>query len=133
MTRRTTVPSLIVALMCLFASPVFSQEKPKVMSHDKAGKENCLMCHTAGAMAPVPDVPESHADRNNDTCLWCHATDASVQTTTPSTTPHDTAGKENCLMCHTPGAMAPVPDVPESHAGRGSETCLWCHKTGGQG
>ena len=73
MIRRTTVPLLIVVAMSLLAAPAFSQVKPKVMTHDTAGKENCLMCHTAGAMAPVPDVPESHAGRSNETCRWCHA------------------------------------------------------------
>ena len=57
MTRRTTVPLLIVAVMCLLAAPAFAQEKPTAMPHDTAGKETCLMCHTAGAMEPVPDVP----------------------------------------------------------------------------
>ena len=131
MMRRLTALLLPMAVMCLLAAPAFAQEKPTAMPHDAAGKENCLMCHTAGAMAPVPDVPESHADRTSETCLWCHAPDSPMQTVTPTTTPHDTAGKENCLMCHTAGAMAPVPDVPESHAGRTSETCLWCHTVGG--
>ncbi len=41
-------------------------------SHDVAGKENCLMCHAAGVMPPVPDVPASHEGRENEYCLWCH-------------------------------------------------------------
>ncbi len=131
MTRRTTVPLLIVVAMSLLAAPAFSQVKPKVMTHDTTGKENCLMCHTAGAMAPVPDVPESHAGRTSDVCLWCHATDSPMHTVTPPAATHDAAGNENCLMCHTAGRMAPVPDVPESHEGRSSETCLWCHTVGG--
>jgi len=40
---------------------------------------------------------------------------------------HDLEGKANCLMCHAPGVMEPVPDVPESHEGRVIETCLMCH------
>ena len=131
MTRRTTVPLLIVAVMCLLAAPAFSQVKPKVMSHDTVNKEDCLMCHRAGLMEPVPDVPESHAGRTSDVCLWCHATDSPMQTVTPPATTHDTAGRETCLMCHRAGLMEPVPDVPESHAGRSSETCLWCHTVAG--
>ena len=35
--------------------------------------ENCMMCHAAGVMEPVPDIPaESHEGRGNETCLWCH-------------------------------------------------------------
>ena len=42
-------------------------------THDLAGKDNCLMCHAAGIMPPVPDVPESHGeDRTIATCTWCH-------------------------------------------------------------
>jgi hypothetical protein len=89
------------------------------------------MCHTPGAMAPVPDVPASHAERPNETCQWCHAADAGIQTTDPPAIAHDTAGRDNCLMCHTPGAMAPVPDVPASHEGRGNEHCGMCHKPAG--
>jgi len=40
---------------------------------------------------------------------------------------HDLAGKENCMMCHTPGVMPPAPDTPESHEGRVNEQCAWCH------
>ncbi len=44
---------------------------------------------------------------------------------------HDLEGKDNCLMCHTPGVMEPVPDTPKNHEGRRIEVCLWCHtKTG---
>jgi hypothetical protein len=40
---------------------------------------------------------------------------------------HDLENKANCLMCHAPGVMAPVPDTPKTHEGRTVETCLWCH------
>ena len=57
MTRRTIVPLLIVAVMCLLAAPAFAQEKPPAMSHDTAGKDNCLMCHTSGTGAREPCQP----------------------------------------------------------------------------
>ncbi|NNM07294.1 MAG: hypothetical protein HKO65_19530 [Gemmatimonadetes bacterium] len=44
----------------------------KQTSHDLEGKDNCLMCHTAGVMPPAPDAPENHEGRGNETCLWCH-------------------------------------------------------------
>ena len=114
------------------ATPLVAQEKPSVMGHELEGKENCMMCHTAGAMEPVPDVPADHEGRANETCLWCHAADSPMQTTGASATTHEIEGKENCMMCHAAGAMPPIPDAPEDHEGRANETCLWCHaKSGG--
>lgn len=107
-----------------------AQTKPPVMSHDAAGRDNCLMCHTAGAMEAVPDAPASHEGRDNATCAWCHAADADIQTADAPAVPHDLAGRENCLMCHTAGAMEAVPDAPASHEGRPSESCGWCHTSG---
>lgn len=49
-----------------------------------------------------------------------------AQTKAPAVT-HDVEGKANCLMCHAPGVMEPVPDVPASHEGRTVETCMMCH------
>ena len=50
-----------------------------------------------------------------------------AQVTKTTAMSHDAEGKDNCLMCHTPGVMPPATDVPESHEGRVSETCLMCH------
>ena len=115
-------------LVAAFSAPLAAQEKPSVVSHDLAGKENCMMCHAPEVMPPVPDVPATHEGRGNETCLWCHAADSPMQTTGASAISHDLAGKDNCMMCHTPGAMEPVPDAPATHEGRANETCTWCHK-----
>ena len=131
MTRRLLSISGALALLAFVAFPLQAQVISKAMSHDGAGKENCLMCHTAGVMEPVPDVPANHEGRGNDACLWCHAPDSPMTTTGASQPSHDMAGKDNCMMCHTAGAMEPVPDVPASHEGRGNESCLWCHSGGG--
>ncbi len=131
MSRRIASMVGCLLLMAVLAGPGMAQEKPTVVSHDLAGKENCMMCHTAGAMQPVPDVPADHEGRGNETCMWCHAADSPMQTEGATPTSHDLEGKENCLMCHTAGAMEPVPDVPESHGDRGNETCLWCHVKAG--
>jgi hypothetical protein len=105
--------------------------KPPAVKHDLAGRDQCLMCHTAGVMEPVPDVPADHGERPNDTCVWCHAPDAEIQGAEPPAISHDLAGRDNCLMCHTPGVMEPVPDVPATHEGRGSEHCRMCHNPAG--
>lgn len=57
------------------------------------------------------------------------ANPASAQVKTKAAA-HDLAGKENCMMCHTPGVMEPVPDTPASHEGRVNEQCGWCHAPG---
>ncbi len=45
----------------------------------------------------------------------------------PKPTPHDLAGRENCLMCHG-GAMQGLPAMPtETHKGRDNATCQLCH------
>jgi hypothetical protein len=43
---------------------------------------------------------------------------------------HHLVWRDDCLMCHRPGAIDVVPDAPGSHRGRPSETCLWCHAEG---
>lgn len=129
--RRFFALAGVVALVPLWATPVLAQGNPKPVSHDTAGREQCLMCHTPGAMEPVPDAPASHAGRTNDTCLWCHATDSPMVTGAAPAIPHDTEGRDQCLMCHTAGAMEPVPDVPASHEGRKNEHCGLCHHPAG--
>ena len=121
----------VFALALAVANPLSAQEKTTAVSHDLEGKANCLMCHTAGAMEPVPDVPASHEGRANETCMMCHAPDSPMVTTGATAISHDLEGKGNCLMCHAAGAMEPVPDVPASHEGRTVEMCQWCHKAAG--
>ena len=115
-------------LMVLAATPSWAQDtaKPPVMSHDAAGRDNCMMCHS-GAMAAIPGVPESHEGRPNEACGMCHDADAEIQTKDAKAISHDLAGRDNCMMCHTAGAMEPVPDAPASHEGRDNSWCQWCH------
>lgn len=118
-------------LLAILAGPLSSQEpvKPKVTSHDLAGKENCMMCHAVGVMPPAPDVPaETHEGRGNETCQWCHAADSPMQTVGAKAAPHQRATADtDCMSCHGPGANAEATDTPETHKGRENNTCLWCH------
>ncbi len=126
--RFTTIagPGLLVGLVVTVA---FAQTmKPRPVLHDLAGRDNCLMCHEAGVMEPVTDVPSDHAGWESVTCLWCHAPDSPVLTTEPNYIPHDLAGRDDCLMCHAPGAMDAVPNTPEDHEGRESSHCQMCHE-----
>lgn len=118
----------LVVLAGVWAAPVVAQARPKPIKHDVAGREQCMMCHKAGAMEPVPDAPASHNDRPNETCLWCHAQDSPMLTADAKVIPHDVAGRDQCMMCHKAGAMEPVPDAPASHEGRDNKYCTLCHK-----
>ncbi|MDI7268210.1 MAG: hypothetical protein QME96_09480, partial [Myxococcota bacterium] len=42
----------------------------------------------------------------------------------PPKTPHPTAGREDCLMCHKTGGPKPY---PADHEGRANAACLGCH------
>ena len=126
--RRSIAGSaFLVVALAAFAWQQGGWTTPPAMTHDAAGRDNCMMCHKAGAMEPVSDVPADHAERPNDTCMMCHAPDARVQTVTPSVTPHPIEGRDNCMMCHTAGAMEPVPDAPPDHEGRDNQYCALCH------
>lgn len=114
--------------------PAFGQEaptKPPVVSHDLTGRDQCLMCHTAGVMEAVPDAPANHKDRTNEMCLLCHSKDSPMQSAEPKPVPHDMAGREQCLMCHKAGVMEAVPDVPANHGTIKQEFCGVCHKPAG--
>lgn len=116
------------------AGPALGQEaatKPPVVSHDLAGREQCMMCHKAGVMEAVPDAPASHKEFQNESCMVCHSKDSPIQSATPKVIPHDLAGREQCLMCHTAGVMEAVPDMPASHGDTKVEYCALCHKAAG--
>jgi hypothetical protein len=118
----------VLLVASVLATPAFGQETmPPPVSHDVQGRDNCLMCHTAGAMEAVPDVPASHEGRGIEACMWCHATDSPMLTTSPKAVSHGVQGREQCLMCHTPGAMEAIPDTPASHEGRDVKYCTLCH------
>ena len=112
-------------------SAFYQGSKPKVMGHDAEGREQCMMCHKAGAMEAVPDAPASHDDRDLETCLMCHGADSPMQTAEPKVISHALEGRDNCLMCHAPGAMEPIPDAPASHEGWDIKYCVMCHETAG--
>lgn len=103
--------------------------RPRAVQHSLEGRDQCLLCHAAGAMEPVPDVPETHTDRPIATCLWCHAPGSAMLTKDPTPIPHELEGRAQCLLCHAPGAMQPVPDTPADHEGRAEQFCGLCHKS----
>ncbi len=125
--------AMIAAALALGSLPAVAQAQapaspPPAMKHAVAGREKCLMCHASAAMKAVPQMPASHKDRGVETCLWCHAKDAAMLTKTAPAIPHALAGRAKCMMCHKPGVMEKVPDVPADHAGRADTTCQMCHQ-----
>jgi hypothetical protein len=133
MSRRIASLSGVLFVLALMASPLTGQLKTKPVTHDLEGRDNCLMCHTPGAMPQVPDVPESHKGRTVETCMWCHGPDSDMVKIGAPAIPHTLEGRDNCTMCHAPGAMPQVPDEPENHEGRTVDQCQWCHKPAGSG
>lgn len=51
-------------------SPEGAKTAPPV-THEIAGKEDCVSCHVLGAKPPL-GMPESHAGRGNAVCSGCH-------------------------------------------------------------
>jgi hypothetical protein len=127
--RRLHLVGIGLGIACLaMATPTDAQEvaKPPVMTHDAAGREQCAMCHS-GAMEGIKAMPASHEGWENDVCLMCHAKDSPLQSASPPAVPHDTAGREQCLLCHG-GTMEGMKAAPASHKGFDNKACTMCHK-----
>ncbi len=131
---RRIVSAIAVLLVAgVLAVPALAQEvaKPPAVSHDTQGRDQCLMCHTAGAMEAVPDAPASHAERTNEMCLLCHAADSPMITAVPPVVSHSIEGRDQCMMCHKAGAMEAIPDAPTGHEEIDLEYCTLCHEVAG--
>jgi hypothetical protein len=127
--RWTYLVGFGVGLACLAgAQPAQAQaaKVPPVMAHDKAGREQCAMCH-GGTMEGIKAMPADHKGRTNDACLLCHAKDSPMQTGAAVAVPHDLAGRDQCVMCHG-GAMEGIKAVPANHKGFDNKNCTVCHK-----
>ena len=129
MRHARSVAAMSTLFLTLAVLPAFGQDaKPKAVSHDLEGKDQCMMCHS-GAMEGIPAAPEDHEGRGNETCLMCHAPGAAIQTADAPPIPHDLEGKDQCTMCHS-GAMEGIPAPPADHEGRANDACQLCHKPG---
>lgn len=107
------------------AQSAMAQTKPPVMLHDKAGREQCTMCH-GGAMEGIKAMPADHTGRGNEVCLLCHAKDSPMQATTAPLMAHAVTGREQCMTCHN-GAMESVKAAPANHKGIDARYCTLCH------
>ncbi|NIN09959.1 MAG: hypothetical protein GTN62_00950 [Gemmatimonadales bacterium] len=57
---------------CHAPDAAMQTKTPKAMSHGPEGRDQCMMCHRAGAMEPVPDAPADHEGRDVKYCTLCH-------------------------------------------------------------
>ena len=134
MMKRLVSAAAVLLVAGAFALPAVAQEaaKPPAVSHDTQGRDQCLMCHTAGAMEAVPDAPAAtHADRVNETCMLCHAADSPMLTAVAPAVSHSIEGRDQCMMCHKAGAMEAIPDAPAGHEEMDLEYCTLCHEVAG--
>jgi nitrate/TMAO reductase-like tetraheme cytochrome c subunit len=114
---------------------------PPGISHNVAGRTQCLGCHGTGAVG-VSQIPQFHKDYGfgNDKCLVCHKSAVAIATPTPSPSPTAApaaggprripashAGRTGCVVCHAQG-IANAPKFPASHANRTDDTCKQCHQ-----
>ena len=129
----TNVPVFSPLTPTPVATPIGGLDNTKIgvpMKHEVQGKEQCLTCHGAKGISPMP---ANHADRPVESCLVCHKPGptptpgaAKPSTGTPGAIPHSLDGKDKCDMCHAgTGSLKPV---PADHAGRANNTCTACHK-----
>lgn len=60
-------------LWCHAPDAAVQTTEPPAIPHDLEGRSSCMMCHTAGKLEAVPDVPEDHAERTDEFCVLCHS------------------------------------------------------------
>jgi nitrate/TMAO reductase-like tetraheme cytochrome c subunit len=115
---------------------------PPPMTHETAGRTQCLGCHGSGAPG-VTQIPKFHKDYEfgNDKCLVCHKpgtaakpapspTSAPRPTTAPATQPTATPPRPTAAPTSTSAPSAGAPSkIPASHAGR-TAGCVACHSSG---
>ena len=106
--------------------------------HPIAGQEQCLTCHAADGMKPVP---ANHDGRPVESCQICHkpgpasATDSSSGETgggAAKAIPHPIDGDayKDCTTCHGADKIKPF---PANHASFAADSCTACHKSAAAG
>ncbi len=58
-----------VCLMCHAPDAAVQTTAPNAIAHELKGRDNCIMCHQAGGMKPVP---ADHEGRASEVCGLCH-------------------------------------------------------------
>jgi len=122
--------------------PVPGDGQPKRVPHPIGPQTDCMICHGAEAVLPVP---ADHASYEQTLCTQCHpsalvdqatasdesAVQASGETSETSVgtgipaIPHPLEGRDDCVVCHGPDGFKPY---PADHEGRSVTSCTACHK-----
>ena len=112
-TQSTAVPPKPGTPVAGRATPV-----PQI-KHALAGHAECLTCHDAGDIKPMP---ADHAYGDNRLCLLCHSVNGAGPL--PTGMLHAIEGRTNCSSCH------PKDKVPQSHQDvkLTDNECLTCHQ-----
>lgn len=116
--------------------------KPPGITHEIAGRAECLGCHNTGATS-FAQIPSSHQTQNytDAQCVTCHQpAKAGEESATPETTDDETKGGDSgippippdhaasaCAACHATGALN-SPQFPDNHADYRDAQCAACHK-----
>ena len=100
--------------------------------HPVAGQEQCLNCHAAGGVKPMP---ANHEGRPVESCQICHKpgpaatpggsgeSSSSAAPAIPHTIEGDTY--KDCTTCHGADKIKPF---PANHASFTTDSCQMCHK-----
>ncbi|OQY94796.1 MAG: hypothetical protein B6D41_06790 [Chloroflexi bacterium UTCFX4] len=111
--------------------------KPPGITHEIAGRAECLGCHNTGATS-FAQIPPSHQTQNytDAQCVTCHQPAKAGEESAPSETtggdsgippiPPDHAASA-CAACHATGALN-SPQFPDNHADYRDAQCAACHK-----
>lgn len=77
----------LIAVLVTAVPPLLVKANPEapLIPHSISGRQQCLTCHNATNVSPVP---ASHATFNESSCLSCHSASASPVL------------EENCSSCH---------------------------------
>jgi hypothetical protein len=126
---------------------VFSRPEgfPQMDPEEHAGGQACTECHSAhsprrSASHQLPasweGLPQCLTCHQPSDCALCHSSLMGGRAPTgsqpaaasggPPHVPHAAEERYQCLSCHGPQGLKPV---PASHKGRTNEVCLTCHET----
>ncbi len=87
----------------------------------------CVVCHEKLTSRPATHPQIVSADHNARlACVTCHNPHSPALGPRP-VIPHSVQGIQDCLACHGPQGLKPV---PQDHAGRTTDMCLLCHTVG---
>jgi mono/diheme cytochrome c family protein len=117
-----TAPPLPTAL------PVVAVVPPPIPHTVEEARQDCLLCHAAGAVEASPIPADANHKDAAELCLTCHALlpQPSPPAVAPPGIPHNLVGREDCLMCHKMG-IAFASRIPENHTGLPADLCQTCH------